>query len=172
MGDPAHGRDARAGARLCQCRDARAGARRGRACAGPQCGAPAGDRRLLAGDARYPLGLRLPDRRRRRDRSGAGRRDLARRRRLRHQLRRARADDAARIRSGARAARGDAACALSPHPDRGRLLGGDRAREGPRTRPGHGHGRALGGRARASAARTIWRTPRSRGASRAPIPRR
>ena len=47
----------------------------------------AGDRRRGDRDARHPLGLRLPDRRRRRDRA-ARRRHLARRRRLRHQLRR------------------------------------------------------------------------------------
>ena len=41
------------------------------------------------GHARHPLGLRLLHRRRLRDRSGRRRRDLARRRRLRHQLRRA-----------------------------------------------------------------------------------
>ena len=41
------------------------------------------------GDARHPLGIRLRHRRRRGDRPGRGGRHLARRRRLRHQLRRA-----------------------------------------------------------------------------------
>ena len=41
-----------------------------------------------SGDARHPLGLRLRHRRRRRDRPRGGGRHLARRRRLRHQLRR------------------------------------------------------------------------------------
>ena len=57
----------------------------------PSCqrGLPARHRRLRLRHARHPLGLWLPHRRRGRVRPRAGRRDLARRRRLRHQLRRA-----------------------------------------------------------------------------------
>ncbi len=62
------------------------GRRRG---AGGQRRVSAGNSASQPGDARHPLGLRILHRRRLRDRPGRRGRDLARRRRLRHQLRRA-----------------------------------------------------------------------------------
>ena len=81
--------DAGAGTDLCDREDA--GAYRGRQLPGTgrQRCFPAGHPEVFAGNAGHSLGLRVSHRRLLRDRSEPGRRDFARRRRLRHQLRRA-----------------------------------------------------------------------------------
>ena len=96
--------------------------------AGGERGLPAGHRRLLDGDAGHPLGLRLPHRRRGGD-AGRGRRRLARRRRLRHQLRDARAPHEPDGGGDAAAPEGAGGPALPRHALRAR-----RARPGARLR--------------------------------------
>ena len=141
--------------------------------AGRERRAPARHPAALARDARHPLGLRLSDRRRRGDRRGGGR-DLAGRRRLRHQLRRA-----------AAALRGSRASDVAPR------MRGDGRRAVPRVPTGVGHGarrpatsrrptsmrvlrgrRGVGGRAAGSARRATSSTSRRAAASPAPTRRR
>ena len=130
-------------------------ARRPRAPAGRERRAPPRHPPLLARDARHPLGVRLPHRRRRGGRRGA-RRHLARRRRLRHQLRRAGAHDARSRRTTLRAAlHAVGRAALPRHPDRRRREPGDPARSpGAELDEVLARGRALGGRGAASRRRT------------------
>jgi hypothetical protein len=95
--------DARRWVDLCRRRDGRGDQARSSLRAGRECRFLARHPARQPGHARHPLGLRVSDRWRVCDGPGRGRRDLARRRGIRHQLRRA-ADAVGLVLSGCQAA--------------------------------------------------------------------
>ena len=137
--------------------------------AGRERGDPAGHPEGQPGHARHPLGLRLLHRRRGRDRPGGGGRDLAGRRRLRHQLRRPAAPDQPRLerRQGPDQAAGGPALPRYPHRRRPERAVPVRQAEADRA---DGAGGRRTWSSRASGPTATCRSPRPAAGSTAPIP--
>ena len=139
----------------------RAGRERGHAARHPE-GQP--------GHARHPLGLRLLHRRRGGDRPGGGRRDLARRGRLRHQLRRPAAAYEPRLERGEGPDQAAGRPALPRHPHRRRPERQVPLRQA-QADPADGAGVGVRGRVRATAPSATWTSPRPRAVSTGPTRR-
>ena len=137
-----------------------------------------GQRRDLAGhpegqpgDARHPLGVRLLHRRRRGDRPGGGGRDLAGRRRLRHQLRRPPAPHRTSTGTTSRPRSGRSSTSSSATSPPASASAGVLVQQAGTGRA-DGRGGLVRRRARASASSATWSSPRPAAGSTAPTPDR